>query len=120
MESYCFAAELGNKRCYKQCEACAETHPTQNINFEDIPAFEQKLDKVLSELRETLIRKNHDYGDSFSKQFQKYGITSYLIRDEDKTLRLESLITKESKVSESKRDTVLDKAGYAVLTLMEL
>jgi predicted MPP superfamily phosphohydrolase len=103
--------------CREQCEACG-TMP--NMNFEDIPEFEQRLDKILSELKETLIRKNHDYGDSFSKQFQKYGITSYLIRDEDKTLRLESLVTKEAKVSESTRDTVLDKAGYAILTLMEL
>lgn len=82
--------------------------------------FIESLDIVLSDLRETLIKKNHDYGDSFSKQYKKYGLTSYLIRDDDKTSRLESLLTKGALVSESTRDTVLDKAGYAVLTLISM
>lgn len=95
----------------------------KNINFEEIEVngeFVQELDLVLLEIRDTLIKKNHDYGDSFSKQFRKYGLTSYLIRDDDKTSRLESLQSKEALVSESIRDTVLDKAGYAILALISL
>lgn len=99
--------------------------PQENLNFEDVGhevnrEFVHKLDLVLAELRETLIKKNHDYGDSFSKQYKKYGLTSYLIRDEDKTSRLEALQTKGALVSESTRDTVLDKAGYAVIALIEM
>lgn len=111
-----FRCEDGD--CEYPCEACITRGP--NINFEEVPEFEQRLDRVLAEIKETLIKKNHDYGDSFAKQYKKYGLTSYLIRDEDKTLRLESLQTKDALVDESVRDTVLDKAGYAILALVTM
>lgn len=80
--------------------------------------FEESLDLALADIKRTLIKKNHDYGDSFRKQYEKYGMLSYLIRDDDKTKRLESL-TSENKNAlvqeEPIMDTVKDKAGYAIL-----
>lgn len=115
---------MGNTNFESMFRKVTEVGTTDNINFESTPSvneeFIQKLDIVLLQLRDTLIRKNHDYGNSFSKQYKKYGLTSYLIRDDDKTSRLESLQTKGSLVSESIQDTVLDKAGYATLLLIEL
>ena len=66
-------------------------------------------------------RKNHDYGDSFSKQFEEYGITSSVIRIEDKFLRLKQLSKNKAQVKdESIEDTLLDLANYAIMTVMEL
>ncbi|AXF57789.1 DUF1599 domain-containing protein [Salicibibacter kimchii] len=71
-------------------------------------------------LNQTLQAKDRDYGNSFGKQFEKYGMTSVLIRLEDKLRRLESLQKYGAEVDESIEDTVQDIAGYAILTLVEL
>lgn len=72
------------------------------------------------EIKNLLLRKNHDYGNSFSKQYEKYGMASGLIRIEDKMNRMESLLKKDAMINESKEDTVADIAGYAILLLIEL
>lgn len=72
------------------------------------------------ELTELLVRKNHDYGDSFSQQYAKYGALSAMIRMDDKMRRLETLIGGEqAHVDESLADTLLDLAGYALLAYVE-
>ncbi|MBU8715413.1 DUF1599 domain-containing protein [Brevibacillus parabrevis] len=82
---------------------------------------EQRIIAVSNEVRDTLIRKNRDYGDSFAKQFAKYGVLSGLIRMDDKMRRLENLVGgAEPSVNESIEDTLMDLAGYAQLTLVEL
>jgi hypothetical protein len=79
------------------------------------------IESICNEVRDLLIRKNHDYGDSFSKQFAKYGVLSGMIRMDDKMRRLETLIGgEEAQVAESIEDSVADLAGYALLTLVEL
>lgn len=67
-------------------------------------------------LADILIKKNHDYGNSVQEQFDEYGLTSILIRLDDKLKRLKSLQKKEQLVKdESLIDTLTDLAGYAVL-----
>jgi len=85
--------------------------------------FQEHLIAVLSDIEDTLIRKNRDYGDSFQKQFKKYGMTSVLIRMGDKMERLDNLVLKQKTIhvkEESIEDTVKDLAGYAILTLIAL
>lgn len=66
-------------------------------------------------------KKNADYGDSFSKTFDEFGLTASAIRINDKNERFKQLIKKEAQVKdESIKDTLLDLANYAVLTLMEM
>ena len=66
-------------------------------------------------------KKNADYGDSFSKTFDEFGLTASAIRINDKTERFKKLIKQEAQVQdESIKDTLLDLANYAVLTLMEM
>lgn len=66
-------------------------------------------------------KKNADYGDSFSKTFEEFGLTSSAIRINDKTERFKKLIKQDAQVQdESIKDTLLDLANYAVLTLMEM
>ena len=74
-----------------------------------------------AELTDLLVRKNHDYGDSFAQQYAKYGLMSALIRMDDKMRRLETLLDSEeqAQVSESLSDTLLDLAGYALLAYVE-
>ena len=82
---------------------------------------EQRITAVTDVLRDTLIRKDRDYGESFARQFDKYGMLSGIIRIEDKFRRLENLVGgAEANVDESVEDTLLDLAGYALLCVVEL
>jgi hypothetical protein len=82
---------------------------------------EERIAELCDELKALLIRKNRDYNDSFSKQFAKYGLLSGLIRLDDKMSRLDNLVNgAKDTVGESVEDTLLDAAGYAVITLVEL
>lgn len=80
--------------------------------------------KVCYELNALYDRKNRDYGDSFHESWKDYGITMAAIRLGDKYNRLRNLTSKIGQVQhvkdESVRDTLLDLANYAILTIMEL
>lgn len=66
-------------------------------------------------------RKNADYGDSFGKSFAEYGMAMPCIRLEDKLNRLKSLAKNPAQVQdESIRDTLLDLANYAIMTVIEM
>lgn len=76
---------------------------------------------ILNKMYEIYEKKNADYGDSFSKTFDEFGLTASAIRINDKTERFKKLIKQEAQVQdESIKDTLLDLANYAVLTLMEM
>lgn len=78
-------------------------------------------EKICQQLNDTYKRKNADYGNSFSKQFEEYGITSSAIRIEDKFLRFKNLLKNDAKVKdEPLEDTLLDLANYAIMTVMEI
>lgn len=79
-----------------------------------------RIKRAGTELTDLLVRKNHDYGDSFAKQYEKYGLMSALIRMDDKMRRLETLLDgTDAQVDESIKDTLLDLAGYALLASVE-
>jgi len=79
---------------------------------------------ICKQLNQTYQEKNADYGDSFSETYQKLGIISAVTRISDKTNRLISLVGKSEAErmvkDETLRDTLIDLAGYAVLTLLEM
>jgi hypothetical protein len=77
--------------------------------------------KVIEEIHNTFNIKNADYGNSFGEQFNEYGLLSAVIRLDDKMRRLKQLMKQDAQVKdESIRDTVLDMANYAIMTVMEL
>ncbi len=81
----------------------------------------QDFEQVTSEMRELYKQKNHDYGNSFGRSFQKYGLISAITRMSDKWERIDSLCQKQAEVKdESIRDTLIDLANYCVMTIMEL
>lgn len=97
-----------------------ETHPISEIAFDNV-CKEESFASITSELFNLYQQKNTDYGDSFSKLYERYGLKSTVIRLYDKMFRLERLSLYDSKVKdESVRDTLMDIANYAILTIMEL
>lgn len=76
---------------------------------------------ICGELAALYERKNHDYGDSFGKSFDEYGMAMPCIRLEDKLNRLKSLTRSGDQQvhDESIDDTLMDLANYAIMTIVE-
>jgi len=81
--------------------------------------FQDAMLDVLSDISDTLIKKQLDYGPNAIKRFGMEGI---VIRMSDKMERLINLIElkKDPTVDESIEDTLFDLAGYAIIGLMYL
>lgn len=76
---------------------------------------------ITNVLYDTFKTKNHDYGNSFSELFAECGMTYAYGHMAEKLKRVKSLMSDEAKVNgESMRDSLLDLANYAILTIMEL
>lgn len=81
------------------------------------------LHKALCDMiHDTYVKKNHDYGDSFSRSFEEWGTVSAAVRIEDKFNRFKNLIKNNDNMvkDESVTDTLLDMANYCIMTVMEL
>ena len=77
---------------------------------------------ICDEINELYAKKNHDYGDSFAQSFREEGMAMVRIRLGDKFNRLKALTRGGvQKVSdESIRDTLIDLANYAIMTVLEM
>lgn len=77
---------------------------------------------ICDEINELYAKKNHDYGDSFAQSFREEGMAMVRIRLGDKFNRLKALTRGgEQKVAdESIRDTLIDLANYAIMTVLEM
>ena len=76
---------------------------------------------ITNGMYDTFKAKNHDYGNSFSELFAECGMTYAYGHMAEKLKRVKSLMYDEAKVKgESMRDSLLDLANYAILTIMEL
>ena len=66
--------------------------------------------------------KNLDYGDSFGKSFQEWGMPMVCIRLTDKLNRLCALTKNQTQrvKDESIEDTLRDLANYSIMTLIDL
>jgi hypothetical protein len=126
----CVNGGITGVHCSEQCEVCEMTEQHRQdkakgeylkFNFLErsengVKVTPETIQKACDELARTLIRKNHDYGNSVEEQFNEYGETSLIIRLEDKLRRLKNLIKNKSMVkSEKKAETWIDAAGYSVL-----
>ena len=77
----------------------------------------QAISQACDHLKEVLLAKNHDYGNSFGETFTELGPISGFTRFSDKYNRLKHLLTKKEQYvkDESILDNWLDAAGYAIL-----
>ena len=83
----------------------------------------EQHDAVCKELNQLYKQKNQDYGDSFHETFLEEGMAMARIRLTDKLNRFKKLTRHESVqnvADESVRDTLVDLANYAIMTVMEL
>lgn len=81
-----------------------------------------RLEKLTGQLIETYKAKNNDYGDSFADSYKEFGITSAVVRMNDKMNRIKSLSKGEERQvkDESLRDSLMDLANYALMTVIEI
>lgn len=86
--------------------------------------MQEKVDRhkaLCDELNQLYDKKNHDYGDSFHETFLEEGMAMSRIRLMDKLNRFKKLSKSERMVKdESIRDTLLDLANYALMTVLEM
>ena len=85
--------------------------------------MEMKINEACNDLARILKEKNKKYGDSFFKTADEYGNAVLLLRVQDKLNRLKRLLILKDNFSgleESVEDTLLDLAGYAVLSKIYL
>lgn len=85
---------------------------------------ELRFRDITEKMRETFLKKNHDYGNSFHEtwdQFGDKGIITALTQISHKYHRLMNIgLGTKPLVDESIDDTLLDMANYCILTIMEL
>ena len=77
---------------------------------------------VCEYLNDLYAKKNHDYGDSFHQTFVEEGMAMARIRLGDKFGRFKTLSKSSGQQvnDESLKDTLLDLANYAIMTVMEM
>lgn len=82
----------------------------------------EKHQKICDELHKLYVQKNIDYGDSFHHTFLEEGFATSRIRLNDKLERFKKLSRggKQNVQDESLRDTLIDLANYAIMTVMEI
>lgn len=90
-----------------------------------MPEYINKVElhgKICAELNEMYRKKNQDYGDSFHLSYLEEGAAMARIRLGDKLNRYKALTRNpdaQQVKGESIRDTLLDLANYAIMTVME-
>lgn len=79
----------------------------------------KKFNEIVCKMADTYEKKNADYGDSFGQTCDEFGIIAAIVRMNDKMNRIKQLSKKNALITdESIKDTILDLANYAVMTLM--
>lgn len=87
------------------------------------PVEDCRFGQIAKNLTRLYLAKNKDYGDSFKRSVERYGLVAALTRISDKFNRIENLILsgEERQVSdESMADTLLDLAAYCIMTTIEI
>lgn len=95
----------------------------ENIEGEKLIKYDniEQFDSIVQKMEHIYATKNHDYGNSFEQSLNEFGVTASAIRLGDKINRFKSLIKKEAKVKDEPiKDTLLDMANYAIMTIIWL
>lgn len=82
----------------------------------------EQFKKMTAKMAELYEEKNKNYGNSFDKSLDEDGLLVSKIRLGDKYNRFSSLFKQKSKGTsdESIKDTLIDLANYAIMTVMWL
>jgi hypothetical protein len=81
----------------------------------------RRLEDIYNSLIEVLVKKQYDYGESFKKNWKRYGPIYVSTRLDEKMDRLRNLlITGEKPKNETVHETFNDIIGYSLLSILEL
>ena len=128
----CYRAQLEKaiRECRELDEAireCREQQRNMSLSDNSAPEFtddELRFRDITEKMRETFLKKNHDYGNSFHETWDEFGdkgIITALTQISHKYHRLMNIgLGTKPLVHESIDDTLLDMANYCILTIMEL
>ena len=97
-----------------------ELYISPNIHRKSDPELFEDITKVMVDIFK---KKNHDYGNSFEQSLNEEGLAASRIRMGDKWNRYKTLSRPrmDAQVNdESIRDTLLDLANYAIMTVIWL
>lgn len=88
----------------------------------DFP-YVNRFRQIATEMADLYAKKNADYGNSFAKSVDEFGLVAGLVRLSDKWNRVCELIKKNDNpkvANESLKDTAIDGACYFVMLAMEI
>jgi hypothetical protein len=96
-------------------------YPPKQLSLADLDNVKVH-DRICLELNNIYEKKNADYGNSFENSLDKHGLIAGIVRMDDKMSRLISLNSKNEQqvLDESLRDTLMDLANYAIMSVMWL
>lgn len=111
----------------KCCLEALTDEGSQKVNFcssaiSTPPTDADKFEAITKKMHSIFRKKNHDYGNSFEQSLNEEGLAASRIRIGDKWNRFKQLSKgAEAQVNdESLRDTLIDMANYAIMTVMWL
>ena len=133
---YCGIGTRNDKKCisYKLVEQCKTKDMEQKTEFKvvgtdkvfathvcNVQSDEEIYGSLLDKLFTTYKAKNHDYSNAFSEMFDELGVDYAYGKLREKMNRIKVLRNQPNMVeNEGLEDALLDTAGYAILTLVEL
>lgn len=83
--------------------------------------YDETVSELIEKMKDTYIRKNTDYGESFSILYREDGIITVKVRLSDKYRRFMTLKDRDRLVKDEKiEDTLIDMVGYSVLAMKEI
>ena len=93
-----------------------------NPTIKEVPSNVKRHYDIVMGLNELYAKKNADYGDSFHDTYVEEGMAMARIRLSDKLNRFKALTKSGNQQvnDESVRDTLLDLANYAIMTVIEM
>lgn len=114
-------AKMGPISMDEAAESVRRGDSRMTIAKEELITNVTRMVKLNEELLDLYSKKNKDYGNSFDKSLDADGLLVAKIRLGDKLSRFSQLINNPIEVSdESLRDTLVDLANYAKMTVLWL
>ena len=119
---YKFIEQCNQKDMYQKTQIKVDgTNKTFATQVTNVQSDEEIYGSLLDKLFTTYKSKNADYGSAFSEMFDELGIDYAYGKLREKMNRIKVLRKQPNMVeNEGLEDALLDTAGYAILTLVEL
>lgn len=78
------------------------------------------FNNIVYEMASLYEKKNQDYGNAFGELFNEYGLNYSIMHLHEKLNRIKSVYKNNNANNESIKDSLIDLANYAVMSIVEL